>query len=85
MSAGSRAINYIFIAFSGILGFAVGLIIYRRTMARAAELAEEEAEEIGAAAGPGSTGYADALVGAGSAYAGYGYYGPGRGSSRHGR
>jgi hypothetical protein len=44
MSAGDRAINYAGMAFGGLLGFAVGLLIYRRTMARAAELAAEGLE-----------------------------------------
>lgn len=43
MSAGDRAINYISMFFGGTLGFVVGLLIYRRTMARAAELAAEGA------------------------------------------
>ncbi len=51
MSAGSRAINYAFIIGGGILGFVVGLVIYRRTMARAAELALEEGEGPGPAGG----------------------------------
>ena len=42
MSAGDRAINYASMLFGGVLGFTVGLIIYRRTMARAAELAASE-------------------------------------------
>lgn len=42
MSAGDRAINYASMLFGGVLGFTVGLIIYRRTMARAAELAATE-------------------------------------------
>ena len=50
MSAGSRALNSAFIIGGGILGFVVGLVIYRRTMARAAELALEEGEGPGPAA-----------------------------------
>lgn len=42
MSAGDRAINYISMILFGLVGAAVGIIIYRRTMARAAELAREE-------------------------------------------
>jgi hypothetical protein len=49
MSAGDRVINYLSMALGGILGFGVGLLIYRRTMARAAELMREaELEEGGA-------------------------------------
>ncbi|KAG8419832.1 Tlg2-vesicle protein [Metarhizium acridum] len=36
-------------AVGGIIGLAVGLAIYRRTMARAAELAREEGRDIGEA------------------------------------
>ncbi|OAA33756.1 TLG2-vesicle protein of 38 kDa [Moelleriella libera RCEF 2490] len=39
MTAGDKAINYIAMAVGGAIGLAVGLVIYRRTMARAAELA----------------------------------------------
>ncbi len=42
MSAGDRALNYISMGVFGLVGTGVGLIIYRRTMARAAEIAEEE-------------------------------------------
>ncbi|KAK1754943.1 hypothetical protein QBC47DRAFT_204815 [Echria macrotheca] len=42
MSAGDRAINYASMFVGGTLGFVVGLLIYRRTMARAAELAAAE-------------------------------------------
>ncbi|KAK3329634.1 hypothetical protein B0H66DRAFT_33181 [Apodospora peruviana] len=47
MTAGDRAINYASMIVFGIVGFAVGLIIYRRTMARAAELAREDGLEAG--------------------------------------
>lgn len=47
MSAGDRAINYISMIVFGIMGTAVGIIIYRRTMARAAELAREEGLAVG--------------------------------------
>ncbi|KAM7208027.1 hypothetical protein V8F20_001573 [Naviculisporaceae sp. PSN 640] len=47
MSAGDRAINYISMILFGIMGAAVGIIIYRRTMARAAELAREEGLAVG--------------------------------------
>jgi len=45
MSAGDRAINYASMAFGGLLGFVVGLVIYRRTVARATELAATEGIE----------------------------------------
>jgi len=51
MSGGSRAINYISMLVGGLLGFSVGFLIYRRTMARAAELAREEAALIAAEEG----------------------------------
>ncbi|KAK4128794.1 hypothetical protein N657DRAFT_545671, partial [Parathielavia appendiculata] len=41
------AVNYISMAVFGLLGFGVGLLIYRRTMARAAELAREAELEAG--------------------------------------
>lgn len=44
MSWGDRAVNYVSMVVFGAVGFAVGLFIYRRTMARAAELAAREAE-----------------------------------------
>lgn len=49
MSGFDRAINYISMGAFGLLGFAVGLFIYRRTMARAAELAREAQLEAGEA------------------------------------
>ncbi|KAK5663454.1 hypothetical protein OQA88_3883 [Cercophora sp. LCS_1] len=45
MTAGDKAINYASMVFGGTLGFVVGLVIYRRTMARAAELAAAEGLE----------------------------------------
>ncbi|KAK0731598.1 hypothetical protein B0H67DRAFT_565296 [Lasiosphaeris hirsuta] len=39
MSGADRAINYASMFFGGLMGFTVGILIYRRTMARAAELA----------------------------------------------
>ncbi|KAH6998385.1 hypothetical protein BKA56DRAFT_664973 [Ilyonectria sp. MPI-CAGE-AT-0026] len=57
MSAGDKAINYISMAIGGAVGLTVGLIIYRRTMARAAELARNDAR--GAAAEEGDAGYED--------------------------
>ncbi|KAK4152415.1 hypothetical protein C8A00DRAFT_16267 [Chaetomidium leptoderma] len=49
MTGFDRAINYISMIVFGLLGFAVGLFIYRRTMARAAELAREAGLEGGEA------------------------------------
>jgi hypothetical protein len=45
MSFGDRVVNYLGMLLGGIIGFGIGLIIYRRTMARAAELAREDDEE----------------------------------------
>ncbi|KAG5922314.1 hypothetical protein E4U61_005422 [Claviceps capensis] len=42
MSARDKAINYMGMALGGTIGLVVGLAIYRRTMARAEELAREE-------------------------------------------
>jgi hypothetical protein len=42
MSAGTKAVNYISIIVGGLVGLTVGLIVWRRTMARAAEIAREE-------------------------------------------
>lgn len=47
MSGFDRAINYVSMLVFGLIGFGVGLFIYRRTMARAAELAREEGLEGG--------------------------------------
>ncbi|KAK0618150.1 hypothetical protein B0T17DRAFT_537055 [Bombardia bombarda] len=46
MSPADRAINYISIFVGIIIGIGVSLLIYRRTMARAAELALEEGDDI---------------------------------------
>ncbi|KAI5862175.1 hypothetical protein GGS23DRAFT_109474 [Durotheca rogersii] len=43
MSVGDRAVNYLSMLLGSALGMALGLLIYRRTMARAKELAREEA------------------------------------------
>jgi hypothetical protein len=43
MTAKDKAINYAGMLFGGIVGTVVGLVIYRRTMARAAELEAEAA------------------------------------------
>lgn len=39
-----RVINYVSMLIGGLVGMGVGYFIYRRTMARAAELAREDAE-----------------------------------------
>lgn len=49
MSGADRAVNYASMVVGGLLGFGVGLVIYRRTMARAAELAREAQLEAGEA------------------------------------
>jgi hypothetical protein len=47
MSFGDRMINYLSMAVSGAVGLTVGWIVYKRTMARAAELARETSAEEG--------------------------------------
>ncbi|KAM0341728.1 hypothetical protein ACHAPU_009861 [Fusarium lateritium] len=60
MSAGSKAINYLSMILGGAVGLIVGLIIYRRTMARAEELSRQEGlDSAGLAAEEGDAGYAD--------------------------
>ncbi|KAK4239817.1 hypothetical protein C8A03DRAFT_32093 [Achaetomium macrosporum] len=59
MSGWDRAINYISMAVFGLIGFGVGLLIYRRTMARAAELAREDELEAGDALLDGTPGEDD--------------------------
>lgn len=54
MTLGDKAINYLSMFIGGSVGVGVGLIIYRRTMARAAELAREDA-----AGEEGDAGYED--------------------------
>lgn len=49
MSGLDRAINYVSMAVFGVIGFGVGLLIYQRTMSRAAELARESELESGGA------------------------------------
>lgn len=49
MSGFDRAVNYVGMLGGSLLGFSVGLFIYRRTMARAAELALEAELEDGEA------------------------------------
>lgn len=43
MSVGGKVVNYLSMLLGSVLGMALGLFIYRRTMARAKELAREEA------------------------------------------
>ncbi|KAK8089574.1 hypothetical protein PG997_004535 [Apiospora hydei] len=52
MTAGDKAINYLSMLLSMVVGTAIGLVIYRRTMARAKELALEEAAETGGVIDP---------------------------------
>lgn len=60
MSAGSKAINYLSMILGAAVGLIVGLIIYRRTMARAEELARQEGlEPTDLSAEEGEAGYAD--------------------------
>ncbi|KAM5351644.1 hypothetical protein ACJ41O_004367 [Fusarium nematophilum] len=60
MTAGDKAINYLSMFLGGAVGLIVGLIIYRRTMARAAELAREEGlDPTGLSAEEGEAGYVD--------------------------
>ncbi|ETS87594.1 hypothetical protein PFICI_01422 [Pestalotiopsis fici W106-1] len=51
MSTGDKVINYLSMLVGGLLGMGIGLFVYRRTMARAEELAREEAGEDGPLAG----------------------------------
>jgi uncharacterized membrane protein YdjX (TVP38/TMEM64 family) len=53
MTVGDKAINYISILLGSAVGIAVGLVIYRRTMARAAEIAREDAGTRSAEEGEG--------------------------------
>jgi hypothetical protein len=55
MTAADKAINYTSIVVGGLLGVGVGLLIYRRTMSRAAEIAAEEGEDIGVSRVGGAT------------------------------
>ncbi|KAI0140953.1 hypothetical protein F4776DRAFT_661777 [Hypoxylon sp. NC0597] len=49
MSVGDKVVNYMSMLLGSVLGIALSLFIYRRTMARAKELAREEAAENGVA------------------------------------
>ncbi len=77
MSAGDKAINYLSMIFGGVLGFAVGLLIYRRTMARAAELATSEGLENGDIDGLGAVGDLDGDERAAAEEDSYGMYADG--------
>ncbi|EEU46448.1 uncharacterized protein NECHADRAFT_100079 [Fusarium vanettenii 77-13-4] len=61
MTAGDKAINYLSMLIGATVGLVVGLVIYRRTMARAAELAREEGLDPAALATTeeGEAGYLD--------------------------
>ncbi|VUC28394.1 unnamed protein product [Clonostachys rosea] len=49
MSFGDKMVNYLGMGAGAIVGIVVGWVVYRRTMARAAEVAREEAAELGRA------------------------------------
>lgn len=51
MTGRDKMINYASMLIGGAVGFTVGLLIYRRTMARAAELARENGEDLEAGDG----------------------------------
>jgi hypothetical protein len=59
MSGWYRALNYISMAVFGLIGFGVGVLIYRRTMVRAEELAREAELEAGDALLDGTPGEGD--------------------------
>ncbi|KAI0136527.1 hypothetical protein BJ170DRAFT_15637 [Xylariales sp. AK1849] len=52
MSTGTKVVNYASMVFFGLVGMGIGLFIYRRTMARAKDLAREEAEANGGVVDP---------------------------------
>lgn len=67
MTFGDRLVNYASMLVGGLVGMGVGYFIYRRTMARAAELAREEAQAgrpLGSGRTPGAE-YADDDIGEG--------------------
>ena len=45
MSTGDKAVNYLSMGAGGLVGLAVGWLVYRRTMARADELAAEDQQQ----------------------------------------
>lgn len=51
MSAFDKAVNYLSMILGGLAGTVIGVVIYRRTMARAKELMREEAAENGGLVG----------------------------------
>ena len=64
MDASTKAINYVSIFVGGVLGVAVGYIIYQRTIARAKELEIEELEAARGEGGEQVEGYFDGIDGA---------------------
>lgn len=58
MSTRDKIINWTGMGISGLIGLAVGFVIYRRTMERAADIAREQAMD-GTDAEQGEAGYAD--------------------------
>lgn len=62
MTAGDKAINYLSMLIGASVGIAVGLVIYRRTMARAAQLARDDGLDptaLATTAEEGEAGYLD--------------------------
>lgn len=65
MAFGDKMVNYIGMGLSAVVGGVVGLVVYRRTMTRAAELAREERQQQGLSidgdddGGEGEGGYED--------------------------
>ncbi|KAI2629719.1 hypothetical protein GGR54DRAFT_276205 [Hypoxylon sp. NC1633] len=59
MSTGDKVVNYLSMLVGSAVGMALGLLIYRRTMARAKELAREEAVENGLPVDADELDYAD--------------------------
>ncbi|RYP87379.1 hypothetical protein DL769_000583 [Monosporascus sp. CRB-8-3] len=53
MTVGDKTVNYLSMMVGSAVGLVVGLVVYRRTMARAEQLAREELEA-GAGGGPGA-------------------------------
>lgn len=64
MTIGDKAINYLSMLLGMLLGMGVGLLVYRRTMARAEQLAREDLEA--AAATATTTAAAGSVAGAGA-------------------
>ena len=55
MSFRDKLVNWLGMLVGGLVGFGIGYIIYRRTMARAAELAREDEQVNGGAAEEGQS------------------------------